>query len=244
MKTKIRDVLNIVTVNPILILIYVTACHSEIKTIHFEFHKISSEQLSKYSSLRDVPLTINHFRGLPFYLLLKALGAKLNVSNIVTKNWYAKNVRKNLTSDITQYDKTDEVTIVTQVSILGTKPWNVKYQWEQFQSSHHKPIFFAINDVDWTFVYCDLPRWKKEPIWSFKILTNVFDNATWLSIAATTLLTTFTLGPEKFGSNFILLISSILCMGLSGRFKQQNLILVVWLSLIRVLVDMYSGIQW
>ncbi len=83
-----------------LISIQLSACHPEIKTINFVLYEVSSNQISKYSSLRDLPFSENRFKGLPFYLIVKALAAKLNVSNVITKNWYSADVMKSMNSKI------------------------------------------------------------------------------------------------------------------------------------------------
>ncbi len=216
-------------------------CHQDLKTIHFLYQEISEEQKYQYLSLRDLPFPEYRSKGLPFYLVATILATKLNVSNVITKNWYSKDTYRKFFSDINQYQKTDEVTIFVPASTFGKQVHSTYSQWKRFQSFAHKPIYVNVQNLEWNFVYCDLPRWKKDPLWNLSVLTSVFDLATWVGIAITILTTAVTLGPKQFHTNLMLLISSMLSGGLSGTIKSQKALIVIWLLLIRILVDIYSG---
>lgn len=224
-----------------LISVRLTICDANLKTINFVFNEASEEQISKYSSLRELPFLENRFRGIPFYLLLKSLAAKLNVSNIVTQNWFNPEVLENLRSKSAQDDNSNEVTILALASAFSYNPNSLKYQWDRFNDSRLKPIPFMVNNFIYNFVYCDMPNWQKQPVWSMQQFTKVLDKRTWICMAITTLLIVTVLGRERFGTHFFLIISSILCSGLSGTLRKRHLIFVAWILPIRTLVDMYSS---
>lgn len=224
-----------------LIFVRLTTCHPKLKTIKFMFTSMSTEQLSNYSSLRDIPFPENRFIGIPYYLIVKALAEKLNVTNIVTQNWFSPEVLESVRSNTTPIMTNDQVSILAPVSAFSNSVAGLKYQWERFTSPDLKPISFVTNNLLYNFVYCDIPSWKKEPVWSMRELTSVLDNTCWICMSATTLIIFIALGRDGFDTNFLVLLSSILCSGSSGTLKKRALLVVAWIIPLRILVDMYSS---
>jgi len=62
-----------------------------------------------------------------------------------------------------------------------------------------------------------------------------------MSIVITMLATAIILGPKQIENNLALLLSSMLSSGLCGMLKRRQIIFIVWLLLIRILVDIYSS---
>lgn len=200
----------------ILISLHLNTCHPKVTIVNFIAQEISAEQLSNHSSLRDLPFPKYRFKELPLVLILKALAEKLNISNVVTKTWHNPKVLKTFTSKVTEYVPTNQITILTYINTLASGALSPLYQWERFVGLSYKPIYFSAGNMECNFVYCDMPRWRKEPVWSLRVLASVFDSYTWIILAIMLILVAQILGAPQFERNLVLLISAVLSGSPSG----------------------------
>ncbi len=131
-----------------LIYPYVVTCYSKINTFNFIYYELSSEQFAKYACLRDLPFREYSFKGLPSYLIVKSLAAKLNVSNVLTTNWFNQDVSETLMSQFKPHEGSNEATIVANVNTYSNSWLGILTQWERFTRSSQKPIFVCTQTMD------------------------------------------------------------------------------------------------
>lgn len=153
-----------------------------LKTFQFVLSKLTLEQESRFNEFKQFHLPIDDINAvvnIPLYLVAKTLAEKANVSKILTFNWQSPEVIKSFEEKNANPCSPDSgPSILTYFGLFFYKVYNPLNQWERFRFATLKPIFGLSHTKYWSFVYCDSVQWKKEPLWSLHVLTNVFDSFT------------------------------------------------------------------
>lgn len=216
-----------------------------LKTFHFVLSKLTREQELRFNELKHFHLPIDDINAvvnIPLYLVAKILAEKANVSNLQTFNWQSPKVIKSFEEkNANTFSPDSSPSILTYFGLFFYKVYNPLYQWERFRSSSQKPIFVMTEIKYWNFVYCDSVQRKKEPIWSISVLTNVFDPSTWVFLIIAMLGIGLTLGIQKYGENMMRVLSGVLGFGTHEKLEKRGLTFIIFLLLIRIIIDMYSG---
>lgn len=213
-------------------------------TITVIYHKMTSQEIYKYRRLRDIhfPNISSRYEypmKLPMFIIVKILSDSLNSTDMETYFWEDPKAWAILKSQKVQnFNKTIIFPDMAQFTFEIFSPF---FQYERFLATKQKPIFVPISARQWNFAYCDLPRWKKESLWSMHVFTNVFDKEIWTFLISAMLTMSCTLGIKQFETNLLLLLSAILSGGLCGEPSRKHISFVIWLFFVRILVDLYSG---
>lgn len=104
-----------------------------------------------------------------------------------------------------------------------------------------QPLFLQTDIFPLIFAYCDWPRWKRESIWTFSIVTGPLDRKSWLALVSCIGMLTLTIVlhwklPVIYTVTVV--ISVLLSPGLSGNFA---FVFVLWTLCCGVLSNLYCG---
>lgn len=107
-----------------------------------------------------------------------------------------------------------------------------------------QPIYIPTYSFSLNFAYCDWPRWKRENVWTFPVVTGPMDRNCWFYFIILICITSNVLR-RKLNCSIIyaafLTISAVLSTGLSGRAHKHLIIFVLWMLCCMVLVNFYLG---
>lgn len=202
-------------------------------------HNISKQEEIDFQKIRDLCVSANKAEyptKLPLYLIAKVLALKLNLSLMTydsddPSTWYLLSKRFNL----------EHSTIIPEMATFGFEYFTPLYQWEKYNISKEKPSFVQTQSREMNFIYCDLPKWKKEPVWILTDITKIFGKFIWTLLVISLITTCLILGTEQLVRHFVVLLSCVLCSGICGSINKRKAHFYIWLLFVRIVMDMYSG---
>lgn len=106
------------------------------------------------------------------------------------------------------------------------------------------PLYIETAVFPLNFAYCDWPRWKRENIWTFPVVTGPMDSKSWLALIGSILFLTLVMTRQWSYSTSCMatmVISVILSSGISGNVPKFSILFVIWMLCSIVLVNLYSG---
>ncbi len=206
----------------------------------FVYFELNSKQMTRVWQLRHFHRPqINY--AIPYYFIAKILADKDNVSTIRSKTWNDPKVLDIFARKPAMHvSYENETTIVGFAGLFYYTTYNPLFQWKRFQSFPNKPIYVMVEMLKWNFIYCDMPSWRKEPVWSMNMFTKAFNFTTWLCIVLTMLGFCLTLGLKNFALHMLSTLSIMVCSGLGGTIEGKRILFPVYCILNQVLSNLYS----
>lgn len=221
---------------------------------HFMFDTISQAQVDlvtfNLSKARDFH---NGQQGnwvwRPTVVLSNIVASAINAS-LVTEEW--------LDDKQSSERKIDFPTILPELPLYDKYELTVEYNWQKFHEKHHldphstkeDPVFIQISQMDCSFVYCNVPRSKRESIWKFSLFTRILDKWTWLVGVISGVFVTLLISIQNkvsFLTAILPIISSVISPGVAGQsiikksWTTTSLLFTLWMFSTLTIVNLYSG---